>query len=35
MIENNERMEKCEGRKYFNFPPFCLVGSGKMEEWRK
>ena len=25
------RMKKCEDRKYFNFPPFCLVGSGKIE----
>ena len=25
-------VEKCEDRKYFNFLPFCLVGSRKVEE---
>ena len=24
-------VEKWENRKYFNFSPFCLVGSGKVE----
>ena len=28
-------MEKWEDRKNFNFPPFCLVGSGKVEGWKK
>ena len=34
-IENGERMEKRENRKNFNFPPFCLVGNGKVEGWKK
>ena len=28
-------VEKWEDRKYFNFSPFCLVGSGKVEGWKK
>ena len=32
MIENGGRMKKWDDRKDFNFPPFCLVGSGKVEE---
>ena len=28
-------VEKCENRKDFNFSPFCLVGSGKVEGWKK
>ena len=34
-IENGGRMKKWEDRKYFNFPHFCLVGSGKVEGWKK
>ena len=34
-IENSERMEKWEDRKDFNFPLFCLIGSGKIEGWKK
>ena len=34
-IENGGRMEKWEGRKYFNLSHICLVGSGKMEGWKK
>ena len=29
------RVEKWEDRKYFNFPHFCLVRSGKVEGWKK
>ena len=28
-------VEKLEDRKIFNFSPFCLVGSGKVEGWKK
>ena len=28
-------MEKWEDRKYFNFPPFCLVESEKVDGWKK
>ena len=28
-------MEKWEDIKHFNFSIFCLVGSGKMEGWKK
>ena len=35
MIENDGRMKKWEDRKDFNFPPFCLVGSEKVEGWKK
>ena len=28
-------VEKLEDRKNFNFSPFCLVGSGKVEGWKK
>ena len=28
-------MKKWEDRKDFNFFPFCLVGSGKVEGWKK
>jgi len=34
-VENGERMKKWNDRKYFNFFPFCLVGSGKIEGWKK
>ena len=34
-IENCERMEKLEDRKDFIFSPLCLVGSGKVEKWKK
>ena len=34
-IENDRRIEKWEDRKDFNFPPFCLVGSEKVEGWKK
>ena len=34
-IENDGRMEKWKDRNDFNFSPFCLVGSGKVEEWKK
>ena len=34
-IENGERMEMWEDRKDFIFSPFCLVGSGKVEGWKK
>ena len=34
-IENGGRMEKWEGRKYFNFSHFYLVRSGKMKGWKK
>ena len=34
-IENGGSIEKWEDRKDFNFPPFCLVGSEKVEEWKK
>ena len=27
-------MEKWDDRKYFNFPPFCLVGNEKMKGWK-
>ena len=33
--ENNRKMEKWKNRKYFNFSLFCLVGSGKVEGWKK
>ena len=28
-------VEKWEDRKYFNFSHFCLVGSEKVEGWKK
>ena len=28
-------VEKWKNRKYFNFSLFCLVGSGKVEGWKK
>jgi len=34
-IENDRRMEKWEDRKDFNFSPFCLVESGKVDGWKK
>ena len=34
-IQNDGRIEKWEGRKDFNFPPFCLVKSEKVEGWKK
>ena len=34
-IENDGMMEKCEERKDFNFPNFCLVKSEKLEGWKK
>ena len=34
-IKNGQMMEKWENKKDFNFPHFCLVGSGKMKEWKK
>ena len=34
-IKYGQRMEKWKDRKNFNFPHFCLVGSGKMEIWKK
>ena len=33
--ENGGRMEKWEDRKDFNLSHFCLVGSGKVEGWKK
>ena len=35
MIENGEMMEKWEDIKDFNFSSFCLVGSEKVEKWKK
>ena len=35
IIENGERMKKSKDRKDFNFSHFCLVGIGKVEEWKK
>ena len=35
MIENGERMEKWENIKDLNFSSFCLVGSEKVEKWKK
>ena len=29
------RIEKWEDRKYFNFSHFCLIGSEKVEGWKK
>ena len=34
-IENGEMMEKWENIKDFILSPFCLVESGKVEEWKK
>ena len=34
-IENGGRIKKSEDREDFNFFPFCLVGSGKVEGWKK
>ena len=34
-IENSGRVEKWEDKIFFNFPHFCLVGSGKVEGWKK
>ena len=34
-IENDGRMKMWENRKDFNFSLFCLVGSGKVEGWKK
>ena len=31
----SRRMEKWKDRKNFNFPLFYLVGSGKVEGWKK
>ena len=28
-------VEKKEDIKYFNFPPFCLVGNEKVQGWKK
>ena len=34
-IENCRMMKKWEDIKYFIFSLFCLVGSGKVEKWKK
>ena len=34
-IENCGMMKKWEDIKYFIFSLFCLVGSGKVEKWKK
>ena len=34
-IENSGMMEKWDDKKYFNFSHFSLVGSGKVEGWKK
>ena len=34
-IENCRMMKKWEDIKYFIFSLFCLVGSGKVERWKK
>ena len=34
-IKNGGMIEKWEDRKYFNFSPFCLIGSEKVKGWKK